>query len=88
MATESVGPGGGEGEDPGEARRLEILRRRLKEHRERYALTQEEFAEICGLSRSQVANIERGAYPPGKSTRRKLAAALGLRVEELFTPSD
>ena len=64
--------------------RLQALQRRLKHYRERHALTQEAFAEQCGLSRSQIANIERGAYYPGKPSRSKIAAAIGVSVEDLY----
>lgn len=56
----------------------------MKAYRERKALTQEEFSELCGMSRATVANIERVASYPGKRTRRELADALGVPVEELF----
>ena len=64
--------------------RVAVLARRMKAYRERKALTQAEFAEACGVSRAMVANIERVAYYPGKRTRRRLAEALGVPVEDLF----
>lgn len=65
---------------------MRALRQRVKSHRERKALTQEEFAKACGLSRSVIANVERGAYLPGLRSRRKIAEALDVPVEELFDP--
>jgi transcriptional regulator with XRE-family HTH domain len=55
---------------------------RLKEWRERRALTQDELAEKAGVSRGTVNRIEQGheAFPP---TVRKLAQALGVEPSAL-----
>ncbi|MDP9475678.1 MAG: helix-turn-helix domain-containing protein [Actinomycetota bacterium] len=88
MDPEGVGEvgatGGSGGLSPEDLRRVEVLGRKIKDHRERHSLIQEEFAKACGLSRSVVAHIERGVYLPGKRSRRKIAEALGIPVEELF----
>jgi transcriptional regulator with XRE-family HTH domain len=56
---------------------------KLRELRERRALTQVELAERAGLSSRSVAGYEAGAGArPG--TVRKLARALGVRVTDLF----
>lgn len=83
-----AGPGGegAGGLSPGDLARLEAVRARILAHRERHALTQEAFAEECGISRSMVANIERRAYLPKKTVRRKLAATLGVPPARLFDP--
>ena len=81
--TPERGPGGILPED---AARLRVLAEKLKAHRDRLAITQEEFARTADLSRSMIANVERGAYLPRKRARRKLADALGIPVEDLFEP--
>jgi DNA-binding XRE family transcriptional regulator len=56
---------------------------RLKEHRNRRMLTQEELAKLSGVGRTSIAALEMGhrrAYP---STARKLAAVLKAKPEEL-----
>ena len=56
---------------------------RLKEHRERRGLTQEELAAISGVSRPTIAALELGyrrAYP---RTTAKLARSLKVRPEDL-----
>lgn len=63
-----------------------MLAEKLREHRDLKAITQEELARAAGLSRSMIANIERGAYLPRKRARRKLADALGVPLEDLFEP--
>ncbi|MDQ3911270.1 MAG: helix-turn-helix transcriptional regulator [Actinomycetota bacterium] len=57
---------------------------RLKEHRERRRLTQEELATLSGVSRPTIAALELGyrcAYP---TTVRKLAKALRTKPEKLY----
>lgn len=55
---------------------------RLREWREKRALTQDELAQKSGVSRGTIIRIERGAeaFPP---TVRKLAAALNVDPSEL-----
>jgi transcriptional regulator with XRE-family HTH domain len=57
---------------------------RLKEHRERRGLTQEELATLSGVSRPTIAALEltyRRAYP---RTTQKLAKALKVRPKALL----
>ncbi len=56
---------------------------RLRKHRERRALTQEELAEKAGVSVRSVAGYETGAGARPGSVR-KLAAALDMEVEDLL----
>ena len=59
---------------------------RLKEHRKRRGLTQEELATLSGVSRPTIAALElgyRSAYP---GTTQKLAKALKVRPENLLDP--
>jgi transcriptional regulator with XRE-family HTH domain len=55
---------------------------RLREWREKRALTQEELGQKAGVTRGTVNRIEQGAdaFP---TTVRKLAAALGIDPAEL-----
>jgi transcriptional regulator with XRE-family HTH domain len=56
---------------------------RLKEHRDRRRLTQEELATLSGVSRPTIAALELGyrqAYP---RTTDKLARALKVKPEDL-----
>jgi transcriptional regulator with XRE-family HTH domain len=56
--------------------RLRILR----------GLTQEQLAELVGTKQSSIARLERGRTSPNLSFLRKVAAALGARVEVRLTP--
>lgn len=48
-------------------------------------LTQEELAELANLSRSYVADIERGRYSPSMSTLEKIAEALNITVADILS---
>jgi transcriptional regulator with XRE-family HTH domain len=56
---------------------------RLRELRERAALSQEDLAGKSGVSRATIADLEGDKRPARPSTRRKLAEALGVRPDEL-----
>lgn len=51
--------------------------------RESMHLTQEEFADFCGLSRSSVARYELGGKP-NRASLEKMAAALNTTVSALL----
>jgi transcriptional regulator with XRE-family HTH domain len=54
---------------------------RLKELREAAGLTQGSLAELAGMSKGGVANLEQGIRKPSLETAQKLAAALGISCE-------
>jgi DNA-binding XRE family transcriptional regulator len=56
--------------------RLRILR----------GLTQEQLAELADTKQPSIARLESGTSTPSLSFLRKVAAALGLRVEVRFVP--
>ena len=56
----------------------------LKVERARRDLTQEQLAELVGVTRKTINNVERGVFVPSTVLALKLARALGRPVEELF----
>jgi putative transcriptional regulator len=64
------------------------LESRLRRHREDAGLTQGELAERVGVSRKTINTVERGHYVPSTVLALRLAAALGVSVEELFSLSE
>jgi len=56
---------------------------RLRELRDRAALSQEDLAERSNVSRATIADLEAGKRPARPSTRRKLAEALGVEPYKL-----
>jgi transcriptional regulator with XRE-family HTH domain len=57
---------------------------RLKEERTLKGWSQRDLAEESGTNVDTISGIERGQHEPRPSTLRKLAAALGLQVRDLF----
>lgn len=62
----------------------ERLANRLKERRGEVGLTQAELAAKVGVTRKTVNTVENGVFTPSATLAIKLAAALGLTVEQLF----
>ena len=69
---------------PETAARAEALARRIREHREAFACSQQEFAKESGISRATLSKIEQGHIYPSMRVRRKLARALGVGPQELW----
>jgi putative transcriptional regulator len=61
------------------------LRNRLKELRAERNLTQSDLAEQIGVSRKTINTVENGVFVPSTVLALKLAAALGRKVEEIFS---
>jgi transcriptional regulator with XRE-family HTH domain len=57
---------------------------RLREWRERVALSQMELAERSGTSRATIADLEAGNRGGQPKTVRRLAKALGVEPEDLY----
>lgn len=60
------------------------LGRRVKEAREQAGLTQEEFAELMGLSPSHISVIERGVKPTKLETFVRIANVLNVSADNLL----
>ena len=63
----------------------EGLRNRLRELRAERDLTQAALAELVGVSRKTINTIENEVFVPSTLLALKLAQALGLKVEDLFS---
>lgn len=64
------------------------MRMTLREWRERRALSLRELAAASGVSYREVVRIAGGRHRPRPSTRRKIAAALGVEPWQLIFPTD
>ncbi|HDI83404.1 MAG TPA: transcriptional regulator [candidate division WOR-3 bacterium] len=62
-----------------------MVKNRLKVFRVMKDLTQEELAELVGVSRQTIIAIEKGKYNPSVYLAIKLARVLDTTVEEIFT---
>lgn len=56
----------------------------LRKVREGRNMTQEEFAELCGISRAYYGRIERGEHSVTLDLCQKVSEATGLSFIELF----
>ena len=63
----------------------EALGNILRKYREGRGYSQEEFAEICDLSRAYYGRIERGEHSLTVEKCHKIAQALNIRLADLFT---
>jgi transcriptional regulator with XRE-family HTH domain len=64
-----------------------LLRARIKELRLARGLTQEQYAESCGIPYKVLQHLERGRRAnPRLSTLEKLAKGAGVSVFDLFAP--
>lgn len=60
------------------------LRNRLKEHRARIGVNQQELGAMVGASRQTISLIERGDYSPSITLALKIAKVFQVSVEEVF----
>ena len=65
-----------------------VLRTRIKELRARHNLTQDELAEIIGVSRQTMLYLEKGKYNPSLLLAYKVAKALKSSINEVFIIED
>ena len=61
-----------------------ILRNTLKVQRAKKDLTQEQLAQMVGVTRKTINTVEKGKYVPSTYLALKLAKVLDVPVEELF----
>jgi transcriptional regulator with XRE-family HTH domain len=60
------------------------LARNLRRLRQAQGLSQEVFADVAGIHRTYISDLERGARNPTISVIDKLAQAFGVSVGELL----
>ena len=56
----------------------------VRKKRNRLGVSQEEFADICGLDRTYIGGIERGERNVALVNIEKIAKALRISLPELF----
>ena len=61
-----------------------MIHNRMKEHRARLGLKQEELAKLVGVRRETIGNLENGKYNPSLKLAMDIANVFGCTVEELF----
>lgn len=61
-----------------------ILKNRLKEIRSERKISQQELADMVGVSRNTISSLETGQYEPTAKLAFVLAIALDMKFEDLF----
>lgn len=64
------------------------LSTKLKEYREANKLKQAELAELVGVRRETIVNLEKGKYNPSLKLAMDIAKVFQTTVEELFSYDD
>ena len=62
-----------------------MITNRIKEHRARLNLKQEELARLVGVRRETIGNLEKGKYNPSLVLAWNIAQVFGVSIEEVFT---
>ncbi|MFC2157057.1 helix-turn-helix transcriptional regulator [Acidobacteriota bacterium] len=63
----------------------EELKNTIKVHRARMDITQEQLAEMVGVTRKTINTVERGRFVPSTVLALKIARAFKVHVEEVFS---
>lgn len=64
------------------------LGREVLAHRDRCAMSQEEYAERAGIGRTRLSQIEGGKVWPSRRIRAKLASFMGVSPESFWREED
>ena len=60
------------------------LKTKIKEHRARLNMKQDELAELVGVRRETIIRLEKGQYNPSLKLAMDIAAVFNTTIEELF----
>lgn len=61
------------------------MRSKVYKYRSETSMTQQELADVVGVTRQTIIAIEKDNYTPSVSLALKLAKVFKCRVEDLFT---
>ena len=61
-----------------------ILKNKLKEVRTKKKISQQELADMVGVSRNTISSLETGQYEPTAKLAYILCIALDMKFEDLF----
>lgn len=62
-----------------------MIKNRMKEHRARCGMKQEDLAARVGVRRETIGNLEKGRYNPSLVLAWNIAKVFGVSIEEVFT---
>ena len=61
-----------------------VLKNKLREVRKEKNISQQELADMVGVSRNTISSLETGKYEPTAKLAYVLAIALDIKFEDLF----
>lgn len=67
---------------------IKVFSSNVRKYRLSLGLSQEQFAEICGLHRTYISSVERFQRNVSLENVQKIAAALRIDVYKLFLEDD
>ena len=62
-----------------------MIQNRITEYRARHNMTQGELADLVGVRRETIGNLEKGRYNPSLVLAWRIAAVFQVTIEEIFT---
>ena len=62
-----------------------MIKNRIKEYRAKYDMKQEELANLVGVRRETIGNLEKGKYNPSLVLAWNIAKVFKTTIEEIFT---
>ncbi|OUN37152.1 transcriptional regulator [Faecalibacterium sp. An77] len=62
-----------------------MIRNKIKEYRARFNMKQEDLANLVGVRRETIGNLEKGKYNPSLVLAWNIAKVFGVTIEEIFT---
>lgn len=65
-----------------------MIKNKIKEHRAKFDMKQEELAARVGVRRETIGNLEKGKYNPSLVLAWNIAKVFGVSIEEIFTVED
>ncbi|OUQ40950.1 helix-turn-helix transcriptional regulator [Faecalibacterium sp. An121] len=65
-----------------------MIHNRIKEYRARRNMKQEELAQLVGVRRETIGNLEKGRYNPSLVLAWNIAKVFEVPIEEIFTVED
>ena len=65
-----------------------MIHNKIKEYRARRNMKQEELAQLVGVRRETIGNLEKGRYNPSLVLAWNIAKVFEVPIEEIFTVED
>lgn len=65
-----------------------MIKNRIKEYRAKYDMKQDDLAQLTGVRRETIGNLEKGRYNPSLVLAWNIAKIFGVSIEEIFTVED